>query len=370
MNRVVFTFGLLIMLMVTFFLYTSANACTEFIVKADDGVNVVGRSMEFGFDLKSQVVVQPRGDEFTMPEVEGQEGMHWENKFGYAYLNGNETTVIADGMNEKGLSVGCLYMPEYAVYQKVNKTNADRAIPNDLLGHWLLGNFERVDEIKKQLPEMIVYGHEVEWVGGELPLHYSVYERSGKGIVIEYTKDGLRIYDNEIGVMTNSPPFDWHLENLQNYLGLKSNNPEAEKVDKYLVKPAGQGFGMIGLPGDYTPPSRLVRVLALRSASDKVDDEYEAANLALHLLNTVDIPKGTVRPAKNEKQDHFDYTQWIVIKDLKNLKLYYRTYSSISVQMIDLMKIDFEKESGVRKISLTEKPIVVEQTWKVMEAVK
>ncbi|QDU32158.1 Choloylglycine hydrolase [Poriferisphaera corsica] len=368
MNREVFTFGVVVMLLIVLALLgTSTNACTEFLVSSVDGGHVVGRSMEFGIDLESELVIQSRGDVFEMPRVEGKVGMSWKNEFGYAYLNGRESEVVADGMNERGLSVGCLYLPGYAKYQEARGGDAKRSIPNDLLGHWLLGNFSDVDEIKEAISDVVVYGRVVDWVGSILPLHYSVYDRRGKGIVIEYTDGQLQVFENRVGVLTNSPPFDWQLENLQNFLGLKAWNPEPERMGDMVVKPAGQGFGLLGLPGDYSPPSRFARILVLREAAVDVANTESGVGLAVHLLNTVDIAKGMVRPAKEDRQDDFDYTQWIVIKALNEKRLYYRTYSSISLYMVDLSKVDFKEGLKRRVLKLSKEPVVIDQTWRMLK---
>ena len=341
---------------ITFFA-KRAEGCTEFLITAEDGTHVVGRSMEFGVDLESALVSQPKGRLFEMPAPGGERGLQWQNKFGYYALDVKGTQVISDGVNEVGLSAAALYLPRFAVYQQVFKDQADRAIPNDMLLHYILGNFETVDQVKQAIPEVVVYARNSAIIGRPLPLHYSVYDRSGRGIVIEYTAIGLNIYDNVVNMLTNSPAYPWHLNNLQNYLSLSPYNPEPKTIGLDTVAPAGQGFGMVGLPGDSSPPSRFVRVFTLRTAANPATRTDDAVNLAVHLLNTVDVIPGTVRPVQSETESgnqptHADYTQWIVVKDLQSLKLYYRLYGSMSTHVIDLKQIAITPNSPVMRIKL------------------
>ena len=118
--------------------------------------------------------------------------------------------------------------------------------------------------------------------------------------------------------------------NLRNYIELKNTAHEALHLGKDVFTPIGHGGGLLGTPGDLTPPSRLVRAATLTHFADPVKTSDEAVNLAIHILNTVDIPHGVADK---------DYTNWIVAKDLTHKALYYRTYNDLTVRVIYLDKV-------------------------------
>ena len=129
---------------------------------------------------------------------------------------------------------------------------------------------------------------------------------------------------------TNSPPYDFHMINLRNYVEFKNTAHEPLHLGGDVFKPIGHGSGLLGTPGDLTPSSRLVRAATLTHFADPVKTSDEAVNLAIHILNTVDIPHGVAGE---------DYTNWIVAKDLTHKALYYRTYNDLTIRVIYLDKV-------------------------------
>jgi hypothetical protein len=85
--------------------------------------------------------------------------------------------------------------------------------------------------------------------------------------VIEPLNKGLKIYDNPLGVVTNAPTFDWHMTNLRNYINLSATNVPAVDMGGITLAQFGQGSGLRGLPGDFTPPSRFVRAVAFSQSA-------------------------------------------------------------------------------------------------------
>ncbi len=331
---------------------SSLHGCTEFRISAKDKTVVVGRSMEWGDDMHSQIVVQPRGKQCSSLAPDGSQGLAWKSNYGFVFVNAYGLDAATDGMNEQGLSVGLLFFPGFGEYQTVPKGQNEKALSSVDFATWLLGNFSTVDEVRNALEKVYVWGTPVDLPKQKkavLPCHYGVYDASGKGIVIEYTKDGLAIFDNEVGVLTNAPTYDWHVTNLRNYIGLSALQVPPIEIGNLLLTPIGQGTGMRGIPGDFTPPSRFVRTAAMKYLADPAENAHGAINLANHILNTVDIPIGTVKDVKPTGTSK-DYSQWVVIKDLTNKHLYFRSYYNPTLQKIDLKKIDFSPQA--KKISL------------------
>ncbi len=316
-----------------------SRACTEARIKAEDGAVVIGRSMEFAQPLDSNIVVQPRGQVNVSTLPDGRDGIKWTSKYGVMYLDGFGIDVAVDGMNEAGLSLGSLFFPGAARYQDMKGAKRSRTMVVNDLPLYILQNFATVDEVKEALPKLTVVGINTPALQNiVVPAHFSVYEPDGTGIIVEYTKDGLNIYDS-VGIMTNSPAYPWHVTNLNNYVGLNSVNAEPIVVDGVSFAATGQGSGLNGIPGDPTPPARFVRAAAMAYLAAKTPNADGAVNLAVHILNTVDIPLGTVRDF-SDKESFGDYTQWIVVKDLANRVLYFRTYGNTALRSVDMKKFD------------------------------
>ena len=124
-------------------------------------------------------------------------------------------------------------------------------------------------------------------------VHWRFAEPCGRVVVLEFTEGKAKFYENPLGVLTNSPNFPWHLTNLANYINLRSGSSQPLQLANGLqVKPLGGGTGMLGLPGDFTPPSRFVRAAMLQSSAPLLPDAQQTALQAFHLLNSFDIPIG------------------------------------------------------------------------------
>ena len=321
----------------------SSIACTEVRLKSKDNSVVVGRSMEFAQELNSNVIVQPKGQKRISKLPDGSNGKKWTAKYGVIYLDGFGLDIAVDGFNEVGLSVGELYFPGEAKFAEPPKKKKSRAISNLDLPLFILQNFATIEKIRKELPKLTVWGEKLEVLNNIIvPVHYAVYQEDGKGIIIEYSNEGLKIFDS-VGIMTNSPKYDWHLTNLRNYVNLNAENVPPVVIEGISFAGTGQGTGLKGIPGDPTPPSRFVRAAAMAYLSQKGDTAADIVNLSEHILNNVDIPIGLVRDFENGETFH-DYTQWIVIKDLSNKILYYRSYENMSLRSVDMNRLDMSVE--------------------------
>jgi choloylglycine hydrolase len=310
-------------------------ACTDFRLRADDGSVVVGRSMEWGSDLNSRLVVHPRGEECQSPAPEDKPGRAWKGKFAYVGVDANNLDVTVDGLNEKGLSFGLLWLPEYTKYQDIPSGESATAISVTELGAWALSNFQSVDEVKEALKTIRVWAPVVPSFGGIPTAHVALHDKSGKSVVVEFVDGQQKVYENATGVLTNAPTFDWHLINLHNYLSLHAENNLPVKFQGTKLAAPGRGSGFFGMPGDWSPPSRFIRTAAIVHFSTKPSDTSSSVNLAAHILNAVDIPKGAIRETIDGKE-YSDYTQWAVIKDVSHQQIYYRSYENLALRVIDI----------------------------------
>ena len=319
-----------------------AEACTGISMFSADGSYFQARTIEWaGTNLNSMYVVVPRNFSQTSFTPKGQNGMSFKSKYGYIGLAVHEKEFIAEGLNEAGLSAGLFYFPNYGSYQLYDEKYNSITIADLQLVSWILSQFATVDEVKANINKVRV----VSLMGGdgsEEAIHWRVGDNSGKQIVIEIEKGVPHVYDNPIGVLTNAPNFPWHLSNLSNYINLTPINPPAHKMADFMVNPIGHGNGFLGLPGDFTPPSRFVRAAFFKSTAPMLATARATMLQCFHILNNFDIPIGMNFP-KNEIPDLPSATQWTSVIDLTNKVVYYKTFDNNNIRMIDLKEIDFGK---------------------------
>lgn len=320
------------------------QACTGIRLIAADGTVVHARTMEFAIDIHSDVMMVPRGYARAGTTPDGKEGLKWKAKYASVGLNGVGLPVLFDGLNEKGLAAGTFYFPTSAGYMPYSAADAGKTIAQWEVGSWILENFASVEEVKANIGNIVVPAVVFGGWGFAPEAHYIVHDASGKTIVIEYVGGKLNVHDNPLGVFTNTPTFDWHMTNLRNYVNFSMSSAPPVQLGSVKLLPTGQGSGMLGLPGDFTPPSRFVRAVAFSQSVFEAKTGYDAILEAFHVLNQFDIPKGAAR--EHEKDEHgnilADYTIWTAASDLQAKRYYFRTYENSQIRMLDLMKMDVD----------------------------
>ena len=323
------------LIVITFFVSSSAFACSDFLVKAKDGSVVVGRSMEYPIDLKSEVCIVPRGGA----------------KYGFLGINVyHSKDVFVEGFNEQGLSIdGLMYAG--AEYQA---PGAGQEIMIEHIGGWALGNFATVAEVKTALPKVRIVASKDKKLK-DLGMHLAFHDATGQSLVVEFIGGKVKVYDNPLGVMTNRPDFPWQLTNLRNYVNLDSHDKNPKLVNGVKIEPTGVGSGMLGLPGDWTPPSRFVKLALCVDSALPVKDAAGAVNLAEHILNAVDIPKGLIKESTEVPTvDIYGIAQWTIIKDLTNKVLYYKTYDNTAWKSVDLKKFDLAPGAPRKSLAIAD----------------
>jgi choloylglycine hydrolase len=322
----------------------AAQACTGIRIVAEDGTVVRGRTMEFAIDIHSDVIMVPRGYARVGTTPDGKEGLKWKAKYASLGANGVGLPYLFDGLNEKGLAVGTFYFPGTAAYMPYQASDAGKTIAEWQVGSWMLENFATVDEVRENIGKIVVPSVVFPAWGFAPPAHYVVYDASGKSIVVEYTGGKLHVYDDPLGVITNSPAFDWQMTNLSNYVNFSMTNVPPVKLGPVTLEPFGQGSGMLGIPGDFTPPSRFVRAVAFSHSVFPSKTGDDAVLETFHILNQFDIPKGAAR--EHQKDEHgnilADYTIWTDATDLKAKRFYFRTYENSRIRMVDLTRMNLD----------------------------
>lgn len=354
------------------------EACTAFQLKSQDGALIYCRSMEYEFPMDSNILIVPRDEPFKGTAPGKKTGLQWKSKYGFVGLNQiMDRTTVSDGMNEKGLVVGCLYLPGFAKYEVFLDAQSNKVLAPWELTTFLLGSCASVEEVQAILPTVIVVGQGTPGMGDfVLPLHYYVSDQNGNCVVIEYVGGKRFVYDNPLGVLTNSPPFLWHLSNLTNYMNLSPFNVPLLQLGLLKMRSVGQGSGLLGLPGDYTPSSRFVKAAFFSQAAITPKSAQDAVCMGFHILNTFDIFEGAIQRLPSMKdgqvenlppnQENLETTQWTVVHDRTNLKTYFRSYGSLRVQMVDLKKINFMMP-GRSQILMKKEFVVEDVTTKTVD---
>ncbi|MGC2409843.1 MAG: choloylglycine hydrolase family protein [Methyloceanibacter sp.] len=341
---------------------TCTFACTGISLKAADGAAIRGRTLEFGFPMRSNVLVVPTGREMSGTLPDGGKGLSYTSRYAFVGANALDLPVIIDGLNDQGLSVGLFYFPGYASYTLATPENAKHAIAPQEFGVWVLANFATVDEVKQGVKDIVVVPTPAPGLGSPAGAvagaHFFIQDRSGKSIVVEPVDGTLKVHDAPLGVMTNAPTYDWHMTNLNNYLSLTVKDIDTAKVGPVTLSAFGSGSGLHGLPGDFTPPSRFIRAAIYSQAAAPNATDGDAVLAAFHILNQFDIPKGSVQNSAMGKPVA-EVTEWTSVADLKNLRWYYRTREDQSIHMVDLKQaVDAAKgEARVIKMEGTEQPV-------------
>jgi choloylglycine hydrolase len=330
------------------------SACTGITLKAKDGAVVFGRTLEWGsFDLKSRVVIVPRGHEFVSHLENGATGFRWKGVYGAVGIDAVEKDFVVDGMNEKGLAVNLFYHPGYAEYPKFDPAKAAKTIGSLDVCQYLLTTCTTVDEAKKAVSSLTVVGVLEPSIGIPPPIHLIVTEPTGKAFVIEFTGGELKLHDAPLGVITNAPNYDWHMTNLRTYLNLSPVALPGKRIEDVDLKPLGGGSGMIGLPGDFTPTSRFVRAVAFSQTARPVPDGTEAFYELFRILDNFNVPLGASEGEGEAKTKGMrSSTIWTSAYDTKNLIMQYHTMHNRRIRQLDLKKIDFATPRGLVRLPL------------------
>ncbi|MGB6976146.1 MAG: choloylglycine hydrolase family protein [Gammaproteobacteria bacterium] len=318
---------------------SSAFACTGIQLKAQDGSFINGRTLEFGTKINTNVLVVPRNYAFTGTLPDGNPGLSYHSKYAVLGADMDNSRTIVDGLNETGLAAGTFYFPGYAQYAQLNDNNKTHGLSPTEFINWILTQFGTIDEVKQGLQNVVIVPTVFKPWGAAPPFHYVVYDKNGKSIVIEPINGKLIVHDNPLGVITNSPTFDWQMTNLQNYINLSPLNAPKVDVKGIVLKQFGQGSGLHGLPGDFTPPSRFVRAAVFSSTAIPSDNARNTVLQVFHILNQFDIPVGAVRAMINGKIQP-DYTMITAVKNPQNLGYYFKTYNNQNIRVVYLKSFD------------------------------
>jgi len=308
--------------------------------------------------LKSRLVIVPRGHEFQSHLEDGRLGKRWTTKYGAVGLDVLEKNYVVDGMNEKGLCVNVFYHPGFAEYAPLDRAQIQNSLGSLDLCQYLLTTCATAEEARQAVQAVNVVGVLEPAIGIPSPIHLIVTDPSGQAFVIEFTRGQTVLHDAPLGVITNSPNYDWHTTNLRNYVNLSPVAIPDKKINDLDFRPLGGGSGMIGLPGDFTPPSRFVRAVAFSKTARPTQDGPETFYELFRILDGFNVPLGAAEgeASKTNLGGLRSATLWTTAYDTKNRVMQYHTMHNRRVRQVDLTKIDFSATTELVHLPLEPTP--------------
>ncbi len=304
--------------------------CTAITLKTKDFY--FGRTLDNGFSYVEQVTVTPRN--FGLDFRSGITLKNHLSIIGMAYVQ-NDFPLYYDAMNEVGLVMAGLDFPNNAFYRE--EIEGKDNIANFELLLWILAQCKTVADARDFINNINITNTAFSDNLQPTPLHWMIAD-SNCSIVVEQTRDGVAIYDNPVGVMTNNPRFPMHLQRLNDFMHLTPKAPQNNFSNKVDLEHYCRGLGAVGLPGDLTSPSRFVRAAFNKCNSVSGDSEKESVGQFFHILGTVEQVKG----ACDLGNGLYNTTIYTSCCNATKGIYYYTTYSNRSITAVDINKCDLD----------------------------
>ena len=298
--------------------------CTSITYKTKDAY--FGRTLDIECSYGEEVIVTPRNFELVFRHT-GVQKSHYA-MIGMGTVR-DGYPLYYDAANEHGLGMAGLRFADNACYFPLaeGKENvaAFELIP------WLLGRCKNVKEARELLSVVNLCDTPFSEELPSAPLHWMLADKDGS-IVVESTKDGLQVYENPVGVLTNNPPFPYHMLHLCDYMGL-SNEPPVARLGKDYLTLYSRGMGAMGLPGDFSSASRFVRAAFVRQNSVSSFDEMSSVSQFFHILGAVEHIRGCVRLVDGK----YEITAYTSCINLDRGIYYYTTYHNRAISAVSLL---------------------------------
>ncbi len=289
-----------------------------------------GRTLDYDFSYPSQVVIAPRSFPFEMLRAEPLYRHYCI--MGMAYVV-RGYPLFFDGVNEEGLCMAGLNFEGYGVFSQADFAHEN--IASFELIPYILGTCRNVPEARAALSEINITGESFSPQLTPAPLHYLIAD-SVEAIVLEATKEGVKIYDNPVGVLTNNPPFPFQMQNLANYMNVSPGVGENRFSERIELSEYSRGMGAIGLPGDFSSMSRFVRGAFLKLNSPRSESERENVSSFFRIMDSVTVPKG----ACVLESGKFEETLYTCCMSPLHGIYYYVSRENRRVSAVDMKKVD------------------------------
>ena len=298
----------------------------------------MGRTLDYEFSYGDEITVTPRHYEFQFRHM-GSVSSHYA-MIGMAHVAG-DYPLYYDAMNEKGLGMAGLNFVGNADFQEVDDTR-DNVAQFEFIP-WILCQCATLEEAKKLLSRMNLVGTPFSPQLPTAQLHWLIADKTGS-LTVECMTDGLHVYDNPVGVLTNNPPFDKQLFHLNDFMHLSPKQPENTFSQDLNLQTYSRGMGALGLPGDLSSASRFVRVAFTKLNSRSGDSENESVSQFFHILGSVDQQRGCCEVADGK----YEITLYTSCCSADTGIYYYTTYENHQISGVDMYRENLDGDTLTR----------------------
>lgn len=314
--------------------------CTAATYKTKDFY--MGRTLDYEFSYGEEIAVTPRNYAFDFRHA-GRLESHYA-LIGMAFVVGGYP-LYYDAINEKGLGMAGLNFVGNAVYEEAlpeGETDQDQVAQFEFIP-WILTQCASVKEAREKLSKMKLTGTPFSEQLPSAQLHWMIADKDAC-IVVESMQDGLHIYDNSVGVLTNNPPFPGQMFALNNYAGVSRKQPESTFAGVLQLDAYSRGMGGMGIPGDLSSQSRFVKVAFTKLNSLSGEDESESVSQFFHILGSVDQQRGCCEVADGK----YEITIYTSCCNASKGIYYYTTYDNHQITAVDMHAEDLDSDQVIR----------------------
>lgn len=306
-----------------------------------------GRTLDYDFSYGEEIVVMPRCYEIPFRNA-GTVKQHYA-MIGMAHIEG-EYPLFYDAVNEKGVGMAGLNFVGNADYKEKNPEKDNIAtfefIP------WILSQCASVREAGALLEKINLTNESFDRSLPVAQLHWIIAD-SEECITVESVKEGIRIYDNPAGVLTNNPTFDKQMFQLNNYMNLSPKAPQNHFSEKLMLAPYSRGMGALGLPGDLSSQSRFIRVAFVKLNSVSGESESESISQFFHILGSVDQQRGCCEVSDGK----YEITIYTSCCNVNKGIYYYTTYENHQITAVNMFKENLEGNQIIKYPLILEEQI-------------
>ncbi len=332
--------------------------CTALLYTDIHGNAYKGRTLEYSFRVPTFLTFVPAGSYVESMTPDGQKGMSFNTKYSFLGMSGDivpgaKQSTFCEGANDQGLTFS--FNTQNNSKTPALSNDASKTLTWTDFGSWALGNFKTVDEVRAAVEAADIWLPIVPFCGNvPAPWHAAVWDRSGKGIVIEFLNGKKIVYDNPVGAMTNGPEFSWHLTNLNNYT-FNNVNQNQGQFGNLKVQTDDAGIALSSLPSSETATGRFVKAAFYVNYVEKAKTPDDAVLMLGHIMNNFDRPANltidvgsTVGDGPVSNSASSEVTEWTVMNDLSRNLLYVRAINSLNWTLFDLNKMkDLKKSKSI-----------------------
>ena len=316
------------------------------------GCNYFGRNLDFELSFGEKIIITSRNFKFSF-----RNGKIIKKHFAIIGMGIERENfpLYFDATNEKGLSIAGLNFPGNAKYMDDadNADNADNVASFEFIP-WILTQCESVKNARALLEKINITNEAFDEQLSPSPLHWIIADKTEE-VVVEQTKDGIRVFEAPAGVLTNNPPFDFQMFNLTNYMSATAEETKNIFSNKVDLKPYSRGMGAIGLPGDLSSASRFVKTSFLKLNSVFGETEQEIINQFFHILYSVYQIRGAVKVG-----DKYEITHYTSCCNTDKGIYYYTTYNNSQINAVSLFAENLESDELISYNPVSEQRIFLQ----------